>query len=204
MPADAAFDTRAEFRRFVDAGADERLADAIVDHSRETLRGLATKEDLRTLETALETKIDTSFNALNTKIDMSVAGLDARMDASIAGLDARIDMSFNALNTKIDMSVAGLDARMGASIAEIRTGDIPELKADIAELRVGLRWLAGIGAGIVAILVGAFGFFFSMLVGMTADIAALQTTLATQGADLAAQGNDIAAIKDALAALAAR
>ena len=83
MPADVAFDTRAEFKRFVDAGADERLADAIVDHSKETLRGVATKHDLL----ALETKIDTSVDALNAKIDTSVAllGTDLRWIKIIGG-----------------------------------------------------------------------------------------------------------------------
>ena len=83
MPADVAFDTRAEFRRFTDAGADERLADAIVDHSKETLRGVATKQDLL----ALEAKIDTSVDALNAKIDNSVAllGTDLRWIKIIGG-----------------------------------------------------------------------------------------------------------------------
>ena len=95
--------------------------------------------------------------------------------------------------------------------------DIAELRTAIAVQRVGLRWLTGIGAGIVAILVGAFGFGFDMLVGMNADIAALQTVVAAQSADtaavradiatiqtvLAAQGADIAAIKESLQALAA-
>ena len=83
MPADVAFDTRAAFKRFVDAGADERLADAIVDHSKETLRGVATKHDLL----ALETKIDTSVDALNAKIDNSVAllGTDLRWIKIIGG-----------------------------------------------------------------------------------------------------------------------
>ena len=73
--------------------------------------------------------------------------------------------------------------------------DVAELRADIAELRVGQRWMTGIGAGIVAILVGAFGFGFNMLLGMNADLAGLQTAVAAQGAD-------IAAIKEALQALA--
>ena len=83
-------------------------------------------------------------------------------------------------------------------------------KADIAELRVGQRWLTGIGAGIVAILVGASGFGFDMLLDMTgdiatlqADIATVQTALAAQGADVAATKADISAIKEALQALAA-
>lgn len=97
-----------------------------------------------------------------------------------------------------------------ASIHSGVTGGVAT-KADIAELRIGLRWVAGIGAGIVAILVGAFGFLFNMLVGMTADIATLQTTLAVQGTDvaalqasLAAQATEIAAIKEAVTALATR
>ena len=63
-PAEDAFDTRAKFKRFVDAGADEPLADAIVDHSKETLRGVATKQDLL----ALETKIDNSVALLGTDL----------------------------------------------------------------------------------------------------------------------------------------
>ncbi|MDE0697970.1 MAG: hypothetical protein OXH76_19300 [Boseongicola sp.] len=80
--------------------------------------------------------------------------------------------------------------------------DVAELRAEIAELRVGQRWMTGVGAGIVAILVGAFAFGFNMLLGMNADIAALQTAVAGQGADIAAMKADIAAIKEALQALA--
>ncbi len=94
-----------------------------------------------------------------------------------------------AITASIQSGVTGGVATK-ADIIELRTGDI-------AELRVGLRWVAGIGAGIVAILVGAFGFLFNMLVGLTADIATLQTTLAVQG-------TGIAAIKEAVTALAAR
>ena len=48
----------------MDAGADEPLADAIVDNSKETLRGVATKQDLL----ALETKIDNSVALLGTDL----------------------------------------------------------------------------------------------------------------------------------------
>ena len=111
--------------------------------------------------------------------------------------DAGIDQAHaEAITASIQSGVTGGVATK-ADIIELRTGDIAELRSEIAELRVGLRWVTGIGAGIVVILVGAFGFVYNMLVGMTADIATLQTILAAQGAD-------IAAIKEALTALADR
>ena len=57
MPTETAFDSEEELRRFTDAGADERLAAALVDHSRETLRGVATKEDIRALEKTTDTSV---------------------------------------------------------------------------------------------------------------------------------------------------
>ena len=85
-----------------------------------------------------------------------------------------------------------------------------DLAHEVALLKSELRWIKIIGAGIVAILGGAFGFVFNMLVGMTADIATIQATLAVHGEAItalqqavAAQGQDIAAIKETLEALAA-
>ena len=60
MPADATFDTKQEFNRLAEGGFDRVQADAIVDHSKEILRGVATKEDLEHVEERLAARIDGS------------------------------------------------------------------------------------------------------------------------------------------------
>ena len=60
MPADATFDTKQEFNRLAEGGFDRDQADAIVDHSKEILRGVATKEDLEHAEERLAARIDGS------------------------------------------------------------------------------------------------------------------------------------------------
>ena len=76
------------------------------------------------------------------------------------------------------------------------------LNSELRAVKAELRWIKMIGAGIVAILVGALGFGFNMLVGMTGDIATLQADISTVQTAIAAQGADITAIKEAIQALA--
>ena len=59
-----------------------------------------------------------------------------------------------------------------ADIAELKV-DVGEVKADIVELRTDLRWVKAIGAGIIGILIVAFGFVFSMLTELSTGLAAL-------------------------------
>ncbi|MYF38117.1 MAG: hypothetical protein F4219_05015 [Gammaproteobacteria bacterium] len=98
----------------------------------------------------------------------------------------------------------------GLASREDLAHEVALLKSELGGVKSELRWIKIIGAGIVAILVGAFGFVFNMLVGMTADIATIQATLAAHGEAIAAlqtavvaQGADLAAIKETLEALAA-
>ena len=84
----------------------------------------------------------------------------------------------------------------GLASREDLAHEVALLNSELRGVKSELRWIKIIGGGIVAILVGASGFGFNMLVGMNADIAALQ-------AAVAAQGQDIAAIKEALEALTA-
>ena len=86
-----------------------------------------------------------------------------------------------AITASIHAGVTGGVATK-ADITDLRTGDIAELRSEIAELRVGMRWLTGVGAGIVAILITAFGFVFTILLGTTADIAAIKEMLAALAA----------------------
>ena len=104
-----------------------------------------------------------------------------------------MDAPFDTMATMRLLRESGLTECQTTAIKDGVTGGVAT-KADIAELRTGLRWVPGIGAGIFAILIGAVGFGFSMPVDMTAGTATLQTTLAAQNAD-------ITSIKEALVAL---
>ena len=74
-PMSVAFDTLKAARRLSEAGADEKLAEAIVGTFAEGItENLATKEDIALIRKdaeALETKIDTSIELLNTRIESS-------------------------------------------------------------------------------------------------------------------------------------
>lgn len=100
------------------------------------------------------------------------------------------DAAFDILAMTRQLRAGGFDSDQAEAIAEaVRTGvtggvatkadiaelkaEFAELKADFAELRTDLRWVKAIGAGIVGILVVAFGFVFSMLTEMNAALAAL-------------------------------
>ena len=69
MPADAAFDTRKEFKRLAKSGSfDEAQADLLVDHSKEILVGVATKEDLQHAVEGLEKDIRLVGLEISSKI----------------------------------------------------------------------------------------------------------------------------------------
>ena len=69
MPTDVAFDTRKEFKRFAESGSfDEAQADLLVDHSKEILVGVATKEDLKNAVEGLEKDIKLLGSEISSKI----------------------------------------------------------------------------------------------------------------------------------------
>ena len=90
----------------------------------------------------------------------------------------------------------------GLASREDLAHEVALLNSELRAVKAELRWIKIIGAGIVAILVGALGFGFNMLLGMTGDIATLQADISTVQSAIAAQGADITAIKKAIQALA--
>ena len=98
------------------------------------------------------------------------------------------DDAFDTLAITRRLRAGGFDPNQADAIAEaVRTGvtggvatnaDITEMKADIAELRTDLRWVKAIGAGIVGVLIVAFGFVFNMLSELSTGLAALETAVA--------------------------
>ena len=96
--------------------------------------------------------------------------------------------AFDALATTRQLKARSFDSDQAEAITEVvRIGvtggvaakaDIAEVKADIAELRTGLRWVKAIGAGIVGILIVDFVFVFNMLTEFSTGLAAPETAVA--------------------------
>ena len=107
---------------------------------------------------------DAAFDTLAVTRRLKAKGFDADQAEAITEA-VRIGVT-GGVATKADI------AELKAIFAELKA-IFAELKAEFAELRTDLRWIKTIGAGIVGVLVVAFGFVFSMLTEMNAAIAAL-------------------------------
>ena len=105
---------------------------------------------------------DAAFDTLAMTRRLRAGGFDPDQADAIA----------EAVRTGVTGGVA-----TNADIAEVKI-DIAAAKADIAELRTDLRWVKAIGAGIVGILIVAFGFVFNMLTELSTGLAALETAVA--------------------------
>ena len=91
------------------------------------------------------------------------------------------DDAFDTLAITRRLRAGGFDPNQADAIAEaVRTGVTGggATNADIAELRTDLRWVKAIGAGIVGVLIVAFGFVFNMLSELSTGLAALETAAA--------------------------
>ena len=126
-------DTLAFSKKLREAGADEGLAEAIVEGiSAADTSELVTKGDLDQAVTKLDAKIDTSVTALqkdmtvlNDKIDTSVSALNDKIDTSVTALQKDV----TALDAKIDTSVKALEEKMATK------AELAEVKAEIAGVR---------------------------------------------------------------------
>ena len=107
---------------------------------------------------------DAAFDTLAVTRQLKAKGFDS--DQAEAITEAVRTGVTGGVATKADI------AELKADFAELKA-DFAELKADFAELRTDLRWVKAIGAGIVGILVVAFGFVFSMLTELSTALAAL-------------------------------
>ena len=74
MPADAAFDTRKEFKRLAESGSfDEAQAGLLVDHSKAILVGVATKEDLKHAVESLQKDIAAQSDKITLRLGVAMA-----------------------------------------------------------------------------------------------------------------------------------
>ena len=139
-----AFDTYAAVKTLREAGADEAMAEAIVNTASAAVGAghdqLATKADLADIKADLaDTRADVAELRASTKAD--VAELRASTKADLAMLETRLT---NTLATKAELQATKDD--LGAAIASVR-----------GELGI-LRWAVGLSAAFLfAIVVRVFG-----------------------------------------------
>lgn len=96
----------------------------------QTIPTLATKEDLRQVESRLDAKIDATRDQLDAKIDATRDQLDAKIDNKIEALRQE-------LGTKIDANTQRIEAQTEAMRAQAQvTGErIMQDRREISELR---------------------------------------------------------------------
>ena len=139
-----ALDTLAYARRLREAGFSEQQAEGQAQALAAAMTDtLATKQDLR----ELETRIDARFVA--TKQDLSE--LDARFPQNLRELEIRVDARFARMDTRFDYLEKHLDTRLAEQEkrGEIRLSELSaRFDGRLADLerRMTLRMLAGIGA----------------------------------------------------------
>ena len=147
-----AFDTHKAVKVLQDAGADEHLAEAVVN----TI-GSAMGENVATKVDIAELKAEIAESTAATKAE--IAELEAATKAEITELKAATKAEIAELKTATQADIAELKASTQADIAELKAStqaDIAELKistkAEIAELKV---WLLGHLWVAVGVIIGA-------------------------------------------------
>ena len=89
------------------------------------------------------------------------------------------DAEFDTLAVTCRLRSRDIDRDQAEAVRTRATGgiatmaDIEEMKADVAELRTNLHWVKAVGAGIVGMLIAAFGFVLNMLAELGTGLAAL-------------------------------
>lgn len=99
------FDTRKQHKRLIEAGFSDPQSEAVVDVATAVLDCVATKADLR----LLETKFEAQFEAIDSRFDAMEARFEAKFDAVDAKFDT-IESRFDAVDAKFDAADAKFDA----------------------------------------------------------------------------------------------
>ena len=136
-------DTLAFAKRLQAAGADERLAEAIVEGITDAdTSSLATKEDLRHVETALKEDI-------------------ALVKEDIAHVRTELKEDIRQVETTLKEDIALVRAEQKEDIALVKE-DIAAIKTDIANSHADvLKWLFGIIFAQTAIVIAVFTFLLN-------------------------------------------
>jgi len=136
-----AFDTHKAVKVLQDAGADEHLAEAVVN----TI-GSAMGENVATKVDIAELKAEIAESTAATKAE--IAELEAATKAEIAELKTATQADIAELKASTQADIAELKASTQADIAELKVST----KAEIAELKV---WLLGHLWVAVGVIIGA-------------------------------------------------
>ena len=113
------------------AGADERLAEAIVKGiTGADTSELTTKDDLKNTEALLRSEI---------------SEVEASLKSEISEVEASLKSEISHVRTEI----SEVEASLKSEISDVRT----ELKSEIVGVKSDLKWMKGIGAAILAAVV---------------------------------------------------
>ena len=130
MAQAAMMDTHEEFTKLVEAGLEEKAAEAVVKlHSRAQITDTVTKAE---------------FNNFREDVSASFDKVDERFD--------RVEKEIADVRTEINhvrTEIADVRTELKSDISDVRT----ELKSEIVGVKSDLKWMKGIGAAILAAVV---------------------------------------------------
>ena len=127
-------DTHEEFTKLVEAGLEEKAAEAVVKlHSRAQITDTVTKAE---------------FNDFREDVSASFYKVDERFDKVEKEIaDVRTEIA--DVRTELKSDISDVRTELKSEIAGVRT----ELKSEIADVKSDLKWMKGIGAAILAAVV---------------------------------------------------
>ncbi len=155
-----AFDTHKAVKVLQDAGADEHLAEAVVNTIGSAMgENIATKVDIAELKAEIAeleaaTKADIAELKASTQAD--IAELKASTQADIAELKASTQADIAELKASTQADIAELKASTQAEIAELKTAT----KAEIAELKVWLLGHLWVAVGVIIAALSLLAYLF--------------------------------------------
>ena len=145
MAQAAMMDTHEEFTKLVEAGLEEKAAEAVVKlHSRAQITDTVTKaefNDFREDVSASFDKVEDRFD----KVEKEIADVRTELKSEIADVEASLKSEISHVRTEI----ADVRTELKSDISDVRT----ELKSEIVGVKSDLKWMKGIGAAILAAVV---------------------------------------------------
>ena len=137
----------------VDTGIEPNQAKAIVQVFGETQEALATKNDVQSLVSrvdSLESKMDSKFDALESKLQSTDSKFDA-LESKLQSTDSKI----NALESRMDSKFDAFESRMDSKFDAFETTIMAEIKASLFQTKAILM---GFQLGIAALLVAVLAY----------------------------------------------
>lgn len=150
------FDTHKVYKKFKDAGIEDRAADAFVEAINEAratdLENLATKQDLKDIRNELDTKIE----SVRAELKVDIADVKSELKDDIHLLELKVSDIKSELVKEVSI------VREGVFEAKLQAAKFhSELREDIKELKSSLKLVYVLGT---VISTGLFGLLSAVAV----------------------------------------